>query len=52
MQNEYSNHIKDYYWSHNDLLGQGGFGKVFKGHDMKVQGTSEELCAVKLMDYN
>jgi len=29
----HSSHVSHYYWNHNDLLGQGGFGKVFKGHD-------------------
>ena len=25
--------VKNYSWSHQDLLGKGGFGQVFKGYD-------------------
>ena len=28
-----SYHVSHYFWNHNDLLGEGGFGKVYKGHD-------------------
>jgi hypothetical protein len=39
MTQRYSNNINNYYWNHQDLLGQGGFGKVFKGVDMNKKGT-------------
>ena len=48
----YTNHVSHFYWNHQDLLGEGGFGKVFKAHDLTKVGTPEELVAVKLMKYN
>ena len=43
--------VKSYEWNERDLLGQGGFGSVYKCNDLsKPEGQRE--CAIKLMDYN
>ncbi len=42
------NSIGSYKWQDNQLLGEGGFGKVFKGIDT----VNNEECAVKVMNYS
>ncbi len=33
-------------------MGQGGFGTVYKCHNMQKLNTPQELCAVKLIKYD
>jgi hypothetical protein len=33
-------------------LGQGGFGTVYKGHNLQKINTPQEICAVKVMNYS
>jgi hypothetical protein len=50
MKTGYTNKIKNYYWNHQDLLGEGGFGKVYKGIDITKKNQPNETVAIKLMN--
>lgn len=52
MSSSYDQQISIYQWSRKDLLGQGGFGTVYKCHNMQKLNTPQELCAVKLIKYD
>ena len=38
MEKKFTNNFKNYYWSHNDFLGKGGFGSVFKCYNIDKKG--------------
>ena len=46
---KFSNSLNNYYWSHDEMLGKGSFGKVYKAFDSNKKNSIEQLCAIKII---
>ena len=46
---EFTNNIREYYWSFDDLIGQSDNCKVYKVYDMTITDPDQRCFAIKVI---